>query len=272
MKYKMIVSDFDNTLYGHTVSVTSKKAILEYIKKGGIFAISTGRPYTSLKMTMSQFGLQNLDIFVMCYQGATTQRQLTGELIFEKKLANKIALDWLKSVYRNYKNDNICISMYAGEKMLVEKNAKQNLIKLTDENFQEVDSLVEYLQSSKMDLYKFCVIGDEHTLLSLQSQVEREFANMQFCISHPNLLEVTSSHAGKGNMVSTLAQSLNIDLSSVICIGDNQNDISMLQCAGLGVAVGNAREDVKQCATLIAPDCDDDGVAYIINKAILGQL
>ena len=83
------------------------------------------------------------------------------------------------------------------------------------------------------------------------------------------LLELTAHGATKGGALSRLADRLGIDRSAVIAMGDAPADISMLRCAGLGVAVGNAKDEVKAVADYISASADEDGVAEVVERFIL---
>lgn len=92
---------------------------------------------------------------------------------------------------------------------------------------------------------------------------------VKLCDSMGYMLEVVSRLADKGRGLNMLCSHLGMDADAAIAIGDSMNDIESLQAAGLGVAMGNADEAVKAAADIIAPDCDHDGVAYIIDRYLL---
>ena len=84
-------------------------------------------------------------------------------------------------------------------------------------------------------------------------------------------LEINASSVDKGTGLAALCDYLHIPLSDAIAIGDAENDVSMLRAAGLAVAMGNALDAVKAEADVIAPDCDHDGVADVIERYLLAQ-
>jgi hypothetical protein len=84
-----------------------------------------------------------------------------------------------------------------------------------------------------------------------------------------HLIEVSAAGGTKGEALARLARRLRIPRSSVIAIGDAAPDISMIQYAGLGVAVANAKDEVRAVADYIAPACDEDGVAHVVERFIL---
>ena len=83
------------------------------------------------------------------------------------------------------------------------------------------------------------------------------------------LVELTAKGANKGGMVSRLAQLLGVRRENVLCVGDHANDVSMLTWAGEGVAMGNAREDVKSQVRHVCGSNQEDGVARYIESLLL---
>ena len=87
--------------------------------------------------------------------------------------------------------------------------------------------------------------------------------------SQPKLLEIVPPNVNKGETLKYLSESMGIDRDEVIAIGDEENDISMIMYAGMGVAMGNAKESVKQVANHITTTNNQNGVGEVIKKFIL---
>ena len=83
--------------------------------------------------------------------------------------------------------------------------------------------------------------------------------------SNPTLLEVTGKGAGKGAMVRRLAARLGISMAHTYCVGDEANDLSMLQAAAEGFAPGNCAEAVRQSGATLVADCDHDTLADVVS-------
>jgi len=89
--------------------------------------------------------------------------------------------------------------------------------------------------------------------------------------SSKNNFEVMCKGTSKGRATKILADFYNFTSEEVICMGDNENDISMIEFAGLGVAMGNGEESVKNIANYITDSNDDDGVAKVIEQFVIEQ-
>ena len=83
------------------------------------------------------------------------------------------------------------------------------------------------------------------------------------------IIELNSIHASKGNALCTLCKKLGISMENVLAIGDNENDISMLQAAGISAAMENAEDDVKQAAKFVAGHNEEDGAAHFLEEWVL---
>jgi Cof subfamily protein (haloacid dehalogenase superfamily) len=101
-------------------------------------------------------------------------------------------------------------------------------------------------------------------------QIPKEFYDKYTVVkSAPYFLEFLNKKVNKGVGVKLLAEELGIDMKDVICVGDHENDLEMVQYAGLGVAMENAIDKLKDAANFVTTSNDDDGVAHVINKFIL---
>ncbi len=89
--------------------------------------------------------------------------------------------------------------------------------------------------------------------------------------SSPVYIEFIDKKVSKGNAVRTLAEKLGIDISQVMAIGDQGNDLSMIEAAGVGVAMGNGIDDLKSIAQFVTKSNDEDGVAYAVEKFLLNK-
>lgn len=110
---------------------------------------------------------------------------------------------------------------------------------------------------------------NEKKLATLRKRLE-EWGTLEITNSHPCNLELNPKGANKGNGVRTVCGLLGLDMSQVIAMGDSFNDLSMIRDAGLGVAMGNAQDPIKEQADVVAPANTEDGVARIIREYVFG--
>jgi Cof subfamily protein (haloacid dehalogenase superfamily) len=134
-------------------------------------------------------------------------------------------------------------------------------------NVHRVQSLAEFLTRGPQ---KLVFVNDISVTERLFVELVARFGNrLQVVRSFDRYVEITNREASKGKAVEWLAQRWGIARDEVIALGDQDNDRSMIEWAGLGVAMGNAVEGVKAMADYIAPTASDDGVAEVIEKFVL---
>jgi Cof subfamily protein (haloacid dehalogenase superfamily) len=119
---------------------------------------------------------------------------------------------------------------------------------------------------------KFLIDNNLHRSLDLAPELQARFGNdLYITRTHPRLIEGTARGVNKGQGVLDLCRLLGIDPQRVLAIGDNDNDIPMLEVVGYGVAMGNATPGVKAVAQWIAPTIEEDGVAVALQRLVLDK-
>ena len=134
-------------------------------------------------------------------------------------------------------------------------------------SLRHVDNLLTYLD---YEVPKFLMVGDGDRLAVVEKKVyEKLHDRMDVYRSEPYFLEIQLKGVNKAEAVLNLGETIGVPKEGIMAFGDGFNDISMIRCAGAGVAMGNANEMAKEAADIIAPSNDEDGVAWVINKFVL---
>jgi HAD superfamily hydrolase (TIGR01484 family) len=94
------------------------------------------------------------------------------------------------------------------------------------------------------------------------------YPHLALSIAGRDIFEMIDMSVSKGNALEQLTAHLKIPMNEVMAIGDNYNDVSMLERVGISVAIGNAEDDVKKICNHVSLSNDLNGVAYIINKLL----
>ena len=265
MKYKLIASDFDSTIYdGKEIPPRVVKAVAEYRRAGGRFVVATGRIFESIR---KKIPLLDADDNVIACQGAALYSMRTGEVLTRFPLPPDVA----KKVVAFYEAHGDVCHAYADREFYV---AKENPMSEVYAAYCEVTPtylgypLSEYLPKMEatnkvISILPVDVIDDRLKEISALLGDSAEVTK-----SAPMFLEVTSSMAGKGNCLIALAKRLGIPMEEVAAVGDNLNDLSMVRAAGLGVAVDNAVLALKEAADLVVPSVTKGGVADLIEMIL----
>lgn len=264
---RLIISDFDGTLVNseNGVSDTVRKAINEYVSYGGVFAVCTGRMLRSILPRVRELGLKGL---VAAYQGSVIADIESGKLLRNNSLSVDDCIEICKFIERynytcnTYSDEVLYTTIAKGEKGLTTYE------RITGVNAVNIDgSMATFVKENNLACNKitFLVYPDEREKLYklLQEQFSEKF---DVTCSAASLVEISPKGDDKGVALKYIADYFGIDLSSTVAIGDNLNDLSMIKIASVGVAVGNAVEDLKKEADYVTVSNNEDAVAKIIEK------
>ena len=124
-----------------------------------------------------------------------------------------------------------------------------------------------FIKELTFPINKFLLAGDPDRMKEVERIMKEKFADrLNIFRSDPYYLEVLPKFVDKGVAVEKLMKHLDIKKAKVICVGDSYNDLPMLRCAGLGVAMGNAQEEVREASDYVTASNDEDGVAKLVEK------
>lgn len=264
MKYKMLVLDLDDSLLNDDISISEEniEAINNAVDQGVYVTVATGRMHISAKPYVKQLGL---DVPVISYNGGLVKDFLTDEVLYRKSLP----LDLARFIIEKCEELNLYCQMYDDNYFYVEKRQDYTdyYEGLCGLEAVEVGLLSKYIND---DPIKMLIIDDTEKIKTLRDFfVDEMGSQVEIMISKPNYLEFINADTSKGKAVEYLAQKNGIKREEIIAIGDSFNDISMIEYAGLGVAVDNAHEMVKKHADFVTLKNNNNGVAHVIDRFIL---
>ncbi|MEZ0537815.1 Cof-type HAD-IIB family hydrolase [Caldicellulosiruptoraceae bacterium PP1] len=259
---KLVAFDLDDTFLNDNVSISPKnKKAIEFLKENDIkIAIATGRPFPSTKRFVDEL---TLDMPIITYQGAMVYDIKNKKKIYSKE----VPIDLAKKLLDISEKERIHIHLYINDVWFVrEYNEKTEFYK----------NLTGLTPTIEKDLYKILtdnpskvLFFDEHDRLEeIKKQVHEIIKDtLETTFSKPFFLEFTNKEATKGQALKFLAEEhYNIKKEEVMAVGDQLNDLSMIEYAGIGVAVANGHEELKKHATFVTDTNNNDGFAKAIEK------
>ncbi|MCR4874367.1 MAG: Cof-type HAD-IIB family hydrolase [Clostridia bacterium] len=270
MKYKALFTDFDGTLFSDNFTVSEKDiaAIKDYTARGGKFFISTGRLFNSIYPYLNDMGVESEMIVVS--QGAEVYNVKTKEPLFRELISQDLAKRVFAYIDKYIEINPVVTAMmyiddevYFIDRLPEYREAFCNILKIKPHILD--CTMLEYLQKVNKEPSKILVMLEEnHIEEFIQGGIKDLNGEAVFCESRKFLIEIMPNGINKGTAVKFVADQYGIDMDDVICAGDSDNDLSMIQAAGLGVATANALDRVKKYANYIAPSCNDSPIANII--------
>ncbi|WP_411031596.1 Cof-type HAD-IIB family hydrolase [Spongiimicrobium sp. 3-5] len=265
MKYSVLCSDLDGTLLSSKddVSDFTISEISKIKDKIDIVLVSARMPKS---ITYLQKRLQIEDQPIICYNGALI---LNGS---QEISSTTIAVNHLANIHRMCDELGIKLGLYHKDDWYVEEISERvgKEIKYTHAMpvFENTSETLKRWEDSGIGAHKIMLMATKSSADSIMPRLLEKFnAYLHLYRSNNTLIEITPKPVSKLSAIQTLLK--NKSLADVVAFGDNYNDIDMLQYAGCGVAVGNARDEVKAIADHTTLKNTQDGVAYFIQQHIL---
>lgn len=270
MDYQMLVLDIDGTL------TTSKKeispetldAIMKIQQLGYHVVLASGRPTAGIVPVARQLELGKYGNYILAFNGAKIINCKTQQVIYQKVLPrNIIPILWEEAIENgvgliSYENDSVITGTKIDSYMELES-------KINGIPIRTVENFSEYID---FDVNKCLMTGEPSILAELERKLKQRFNGLiNIFRSEPYFLELMPQNVDKAHSLSKLLVSLGLSAEQMICCGDGFNDISMIQYAGLGVAMENAQDLVKQASDYITSSNDNNGILQVIQQFFLNK-
>lgn len=275
MAIKLVAIDIDATLINDQRQITPRtKKALEAAKQQGVkVVLCTGRPMTGVDAYLTELGLNHQDDqYVVSFNGALAQ-STNEKVIVNYTLSFNDYVDW-----QAFCTKNNVKSQFESRDYIYTTNRDLSPWTIHESDLVSMPVRVRSLDemAHTQDQYvlaKGMMLGDKEELDKIQPKFSKEFAGCFTIIrSEDFYLEIVNHKASKGSTLEALAKELGIKQSEVMALGNAQNDNSMIEYAGIGVAMGNSVPETKAVADVITDTNNNDGVGKAVEKYVLGRL
>jgi Cof subfamily protein (haloacid dehalogenase superfamily) len=268
---KLLVLDIDGTIAGHsnTISAGVKQAIVAAQARGIQVAIATGRMYRSALRFHQEIGST---LPLMAYQGAWIQDPITQKIHRHWAVPREIAHQLIDYFEQPELRSLLSVHFYINDQLYVRELTRETQIYAERSGVTPipVGDLRPALTNEPTKILALC--DDTNVIDQLLGNLRRQYtpAELYLTTSVATFFEATNASVNKGTAVRYLAEELlGLELANVMAIGDNFNDVEMLESVGLSVAMGNAPDGVQAIAQWVAPSVEEDGAAVAIKKFLL---
>lgn len=265
--YKLIALDMDGTLLNEAKEITQEnyEAIQAAKANGKQVILATGRPLAGVQRYLEHLDLVSDKDYVVAFNGALVQKTKSGEIISKTPLSIE-DYQYLYEISRK-----LGVHIHALTESYVttpinnkytEVEAEINQIPIIEKQLFEIDE--------NETIVKVMFIDEPEILdQAIENMPKEIYEKYTVLRSMPFFLEFLDKRVNKGYGVSQVAEALGIEADQVICVGDAGNDLDMIEYAGLGVAMGNAFEEVKEIANYVTLSNEESGVAHVIKKFMI---
>ncbi|WNS77826.1 Cof-type HAD-IIB family hydrolase [Domibacillus sp. DTU_2020_1001157_1_SI_ALB_TIR_016] len=285
---KLIAIDLDGTLLSPEMEITKEniEALRKAQSQGNIVMICSGRAPEDIQQILKKY---EISCPLAGSNGTVVQvnESVLESISLDRKDIIKIAekLDEDKVPYRVYTNHGIYVPADWSERVaFAVKKDRIEIEGLPDEVYQRIteqpqkSSLIKYFNKyselfneEDLTVQKFFVLTLNSTTKTALSAYLGGISSIVITSSGPLNIEVMDQNGNKGNALKRVAEYYGIPLDNTVAIGDNFNDVPMLELAGLSIAMGNADPLVKEMCDRVTHSNDKNGVAHAIDRYILSE-
>lgn len=259
----LIATDLDGTLFDHRLTIRPRvRAALAAAQAAGhALTLATGRMYRATAPIAAELGIAQP---LICYQGALVRQG--GQIVQHLTLPLAVA----QAAVRFADERGLHLNAYVDDRLFVAQRTPEAdyYVSLSPEaEIEEVGDLARFLTHEPT---KLVFITEEAALPALLAEAQQRWGQVaQVVRSHARFFELTHPAASKGRALLSLAERLGVPRQRTLAIGDNLNDLSMIEAAGVGVAMGDAPPLLQAAADWVAPPLAQDGLARAIERFVL---
>lgn len=274
----MIAFDLDGTVLNHTGKISERTLSVfnQAHEMGIVLMCCTGRSYESSKAVLNQLGLKEKNGYFCGMNGQIILSYKDSCTIHHEMLNCQEVAELCESV-RNHqalaivqKENQMTIVYNAGKKWIADFYlCVCHLLWIYRQNDSYEKPIIQSIDQFSAKCYaKVCFTALPKTLKKIEKKINKTHKCFSCVNVAPFWMECQKKEISKGNALRYVAEKEGISLKDVLVFGDGENDISMLEAAGTGVAMKNAMKQVKKCADDICESCNHDGVAKYIEKLL----
>lgn len=261
----LLVSDMDGTLLNSSskISPENLSAINKFTANGGSFTVATGRMSNSVKLYIADLPINAPAIL---YNGSMIYDFESGKAVWRQDLEDdtKSIIQW---VYDNY--PDVGIQVYSNDSVYILRTNFLTEKHIAREKLRTTDCVIDDIP---FPWIKCMIIGENSTLVKIKEYLKDREISFRSVFSEWNYLEIMHTTTSKGGALNELIRLSGFSKEKVISIGDNLNDVELIQAAGIGIAVENARPELKRKADYCCCSNDEHAIAQVIEWIDQGKL
>lgn len=268
MNYKMIVLDLDGTLTNRDKIITqhTKDVLKQAMEKGKIVVLASGRPTCGVTPLAEELELEKYGGYILSFNGGVIQDCRTKEVVLKQMLPVEVN----RKIAELAEKERVALMAYQDEWLITndpESEYVQLESRITHMTIRQVEHMADYLDFA---VPKMIMTDDGDYLATIEGRVKAALGkNLSVYRSEPFFLEILPTGIDKAQRLEKLLEMIGISREEIIACGDGYNDLTMIQYAGLGVAMENAVLPVRKAADYITLSNNDDGVAHVVEKFML---
>lgn len=268
MSFKILVLDLDGTLTNSKKEITSrnKEALIKAQEQGVKVVLASGRPTYGIAPLADELELNRFGGYVLAYNGGEIIDWRSKELLYANVLPDEVLPHLRECAVKN----GLALLSYDGDHVLTENPEDEYVAKEAFINKMKVKGTQDFLSDIPRPVPKCLIVGDAERLIPVEAELSIDLQDIiSVYRSEPYFLELVPMGIDKARSLAVLLEKLGMNREEMVAVGDGYNDLSMIQYAGMGVAMSNAQEPVRKAADYVTLSNEEDGVAAIVEKFFL---
>ena len=268
MKTKVLVLDIDGTLTNSQKEITpkTKQGILRIEERGHKVILASGRPTHGMEAFAKELELEKYGGYLLSFNGGRIINCKTGEIVYQRILPKNI----LPQIYQYAVTHDCGLVTYLGEEIVAGTRIDSYMeieSRINHMPMRRVEGFLELI--SEYDLNKCLMTAPSERAAVYEKELQQRFGEtISVYRSAEFFIEIMPKNVDKATSLDRMLSSVGMTREDAICCGDGFNDISMIEFAGVGVAMANAQPVVKEAADFITDSNDEDGIVKVIDTFI----
>ncbi len=264
---KVLVLDIDGTLTNSEKQITpaTKEGIQAILQRGHKVILASGRPTPGMRRYERELELEKYGGYLLSFNGARIVECRSGEIVYQRILNASV----IPSLYHYAKEHGLGLITYLGD-TVISAFEPDEYVKLEARiNGLPIRVVPNFLEFVDFDVNKCLLTAPPEVAYDHEMALREKYEGIASVYrSEAFFIEVMPENVDKASSLDRMLESLGMTRENAICCGDGFNDISMIKYAGLGVAMGNAKPEVKAAADYVTATNDEDGLVEVMNKFI----
>lgn len=270
MSKKLLALDIDGTLTNTQKDITpaTLEKIIEAQEKGHIVAIASGRPLPGIRKIADTIELDRFGGYVLAFNGGRIVDYSTGEVVYQAVLDNDVVRD----IYDYCLKAGCGMVTYDGDRVITGTDIDGYMTFEASINHMEIMRIDNFREYIDFPLNKCLLTADPDKAEKIEQELAEKFGDqLNIFRSEPYFVEIMPPNVHKATSLEKLLEVLDMDRKDLVACGDGYNDLTMIEYAGVGVAMANAQDIVKEHADYIILSNDEDGLVPVVDKFILAD-
>lgn len=268
MEDKILVLDIDGTLTNSQkeISPGTKAGLINIMERGHKIILASGRPTPGMRRYEEELELEKYGGYLISFNGARIVECRSGEIVYQRTLP----LALLPGFYGFAKRNCCGLVTYLGDEVISAFDPDEYIELEARINAMPVRQVKNFLSFVDFDINKCLMTAEPERAAVLEKELQQKYGSVASIYrSEPFFIEIMPKNVDKASSLDKMLETIGMTRENAICCGDGFNDVSMIKYAGIGVAMGNAQQVVKEAADYVTATNDEDGLVQVIDRFIL---